>query len=98
MSGRALRRLPVLALARYIGVGSFASLISASSASVPVSASNTPSSRPTKGSRKDSDVNGVKASPAFRMGSGSGADVEVWLDGMEKVIIEQAKELERFSG
>ncbi|KAF7331799.1 AAA domain-containing protein [Mycena kentingensis (nom. inval.)] len=57
MSGRALRRLPVLALARYIGVCH------------PTSSS---------GNRKQ-----------------GGADVDVWLDGMEKVIVEQATEKEK---
>ncbi|KAF4619108.1 hypothetical protein D9613_005593 [Agrocybe pediades] len=54
MSGRALRRLPVLALARYIGIG------------------NVSFGRP-----------------------GSGATVEAWLDGMEKAVKEQAKEIEK---
>ncbi|KAJ7781474.1 P-loop containing nucleoside triphosphate hydrolase protein [Mycena metata] len=62
MSGRALRRLPVLALARHIGIGAL---------SVP---SNV--------------VNGARKAAA-------GADVDVWLDGMEKVVREQAKEQER---
>ncbi|KAJ7283884.1 P-loop containing nucleoside triphosphate hydrolase protein [Mycena rebaudengoi] len=58
MSGRALRRLPVLALARYIGTGNIHSTVTAN-------------------------------------GANKGADVDVWLEGMEKVVREQAKELER---
>jgi hypothetical protein len=65
MSGRALRRLPVLALARYIGIGHLM---------VPSNATPT-----TNGSRKPT----------------TGADVDVWLEGMEKVVREQVKELER---
>ncbi|KAJ6629192.1 P-loop containing nucleoside triphosphate hydrolase protein [Mycena sp. CBHHK59/15] len=65
MSGRALRRLPVLALARYIGIGHL---------SLPPNTT--------------SNVNGARR-------TGTGADVNVWLEGMEKVVREQAKELER---
>lgn len=65
MSGRALRRLPVLALARYIGIGH----LNAPSNTVPT----------TNGARK----------------TNTGADVNVWLEGMEKVVKEQAKEHER---
>ncbi len=57
MSGRALRRLPVLALARYIGIGQ-------------ISSSN-PDGRNT------------------------GADVEIWLQGMETVVQEKVIELEK---
>ncbi|KAK7061536.1 pachytene checkpoint protein 2 [Favolaschia claudopus] len=66
MSGRSLRRLPVLALARYIGIGPM----------------NLPSSAaaPANGTRKTTNT---------------GADVDVWLEGMEKVVREQAKEHER---
>jgi hypothetical protein len=65
MSGRALRRLPVLALARYIGIG--------------------PLNLPSK----------AAATNGARKVANTGADVEVWLDGMEKVVREQAKEHER---
>ena len=68
MSGRALRRLPVLALARYIGVGhlyiprfEFKAPASSQAVSDPL----------TEGNR--------------------GADVEVWLDGMERAVEEQAE-------
>ncbi|KAF8211348.1 P-loop containing nucleoside triphosphate hydrolase protein [Mycena galopus ATCC 62051] len=63
MSGRALRRLPVLALARYIGIG-------------PLNLPNA--------------VNG-----GARKVVNTGADVDVWLEGMEKVVREQANEHER---
>ncbi|KAJ6539136.1 P-loop containing nucleoside triphosphate hydrolase protein [Mycena capillaripes] len=65
MSGRALRRLPVLALARYIGIGPL---------TLPSNATPT--------------VNGARK-------TNTGADVDVWLEGMEKVVKEQAKEHER---
>ncbi|TRM68305.1 P-loop containing nucleoside triphosphate hydrolase protein [Schizophyllum amplum] len=57
LSGRALRRLPVLALARYISTGSI-------------------------------------SAPG---GKRRGVAVEVWLEGMEKVVREQEKELQRLS-
>lgn len=63
MSGRALRRLPVLALARYIGVGSL---------TVP--------------NRSDDSSGSMRAS----------ADVDMWLDGMERVVSDLGKEKEHF--
>lgn len=66
MSGRALRRLPVLALARYIGIGNVAREFSHSSM---------PNDLESTGSE--------------------GAQVEAWLEGMEKVVKEQARELEK---
>ncbi|KAF7355125.1 Pachytene checkpoint protein 2 [Mycena sanguinolenta] len=66
MSGRALRRLPVLALARYIGIGPL----------------NLPS-------------NAAPAVNGARKIANTGADVDVWLEGMEKVVREQANEHER---
>lgn len=97
MSGRALRRLPVLALARYIGIG-FTVSSSVSAPSVP--------SLPAfgLGSRKGS-VNGdtKKGSGAKEEGKGKvlrveggGAEAEIWLDGMEKVIIDSGEEVKRF--
>ncbi|KAJ7591210.1 P-loop containing nucleoside triphosphate hydrolase protein [Mycena floridula] len=65
MSGRALRRLPVLALARYIGIGNLAA--------------------PSHAGKS-----GLKSN-----GHSSGADVYMWLDGIEKVVAEQAQELGR---
>ncbi|KAF8640121.1 hypothetical protein AX17_001357 [Amanita inopinata Kibby_2008] len=59
MSGRALRRLPVLALAQYIGIRNI----------------------------------GSSATP--RSAKDTGADVEIWLQGMERVVREKAKELEK---
>ncbi|GLB33599.1 putative AAA ATPase family protein [Lyophyllum shimeji] len=72
LSGRALRRLPVLALARYIGIGNVHTF-GVSSSSIATS-------------------NG-QPSP----NSPGGADVDVWLEGMEKVVKEQATELERLN-
>ncbi|KAG6911652.1 hypothetical protein DXG01_007902 [Tephrocybe rancida] len=68
LSGRALRRLPVLALARYIGIG------------------NVGGSRSTG-----------PAQPQTGYSSTGAADVDVWLDGMEKVIQDQSKELQRLN-
>ncbi|KAH7879535.1 P-loop containing nucleoside triphosphate hydrolase protein [Lentinula edodes] len=66
MSGRALRRLPVLALARYIGAESI------------ISSDNTEIKGRTK-------VNGS---------TGSGADIDMWLSGMESVVVDQGKQRE----
>jgi len=83
MSGRALRRLPVLALARYIGTGTL-------STSAAVSASGSAINTPTKRA-----VNGNGTRPSNGHGDGGGANVAVWLEGMEKVIREQATEHEK---
>lgn len=78
MSGRALRRLPVLALARYIGVGGLA----------------LPSySQTTTTATTNASGSGSASKPNDR--AHRGADVDMWLDGMEKVVQEQAKELKR---
>ncbi|KAF8232439.1 P-loop containing nucleoside triphosphate hydrolase protein [Tricholoma matsutake] len=69
LSGRALRRLPVLALARYIGIGNLN--ISNATPSIPAHVE------------------------AGKNVATVGADVEMWLEGMEKVVKEQRKELER---
>ncbi|KIK07611.1 hypothetical protein K443DRAFT_673191 [Laccaria amethystina LaAM-08-1] len=69
MSGRALRRLPVIAMARFIGVGNV--LFSSSSTSA---------------------VKGPKPVPSSQTGT---VQVEQWLDGMEAVVEDQAKELGR---
>jgi pachytene checkpoint protein 2 len=72
MSGRALRRLPVLALARYIGIGHLC---------VPRLEFKAPAS--------------FQATPDALVEGNKGADVEVWLDGMERVVEEQAEGRER---
>lgn len=64
MSGRALRRLPVLALAKYIGIGNLCP---------PLQYSATNS------------ANGIT--------NHDGTDVNLWLDGMERVVKEHAEEL-----
>lgn len=66
MSGRALRRLPVLALAHYIG-----------HLCVPRHEFKAPASSQTV---PDPLAEGNK-----------GTDVEVWLDGMERAVEEQAE-------
>lgn len=73
MSGRALRRLPVLALARYIGVGHMC---------IPQLEIRAPP--PSQ----------VDIPHPLTEGNG-GADVEAWLDGMERVVEEQAEGKER---
>jgi hypothetical protein len=95
MSGRALRRLPVLALARYIGIGSL---------SLPPSGVSTPSTLEERCRSNTPTLNRVNGSAALQQPTNHvdgeakrsvGADVEVWLEGMEKVVREQAAELER---
>ncbi|KAJ3886360.1 P-loop containing nucleoside triphosphate hydrolase protein [Lentinula edodes] len=66
MSGRALRRLPVLALARYIGAGSIIS----------------------------SDNTEIKGRTKVNSSTGSGADIDIWLSGMESVVVDQGKQRE----
>lgn len=73
MSGRALRRLPVIAMARFIGLGN-----------VPFSSSSTSASK------------GPKPEPSASLQTGA-AQVEQWLDGMEAVVKDQAKELDRLA-
>ncbi len=63
MSGRALRRLPVLALAKYIGIGNLCA---------PLQYSTT------------NFTNGI---------TNHGTDVNLWLDGIERVVKEHAEEL-----
>ncbi|KAH0587397.1 hypothetical protein H2248_006187 [Termitomyces sp. 'cryptogamus'] len=72
MQGRALRRLPVLALARYIGIGNVYNFGADSASSAPSTAQPSPS-------------------------SDGGADVDAWLDGMERVVQDQMKELQRLN-
>lgn len=69
MSGRALRRLPVLALARYIGIGNVTRAFSHTS---------------TLKSTENESTSGNEV-----------AEVEAWLEGMERVVKEQARELEK---
>jgi len=82
MSGRALRRLPVLALARYIGIGT-------STTGLTLSAPATTKAGKIKinGASKSRDVNGAGSPP-----KGLGADVGLWLDAMVKVVKDQASE------
>lgn len=86
MSGRALRRLPVLALARYIGIGS-----ASTNLAISLDQSIAPTTKETNGPGAWNGVNGSNTS-----GTGKrGADVEVWLEGMEKVILERGAEHEK---
>ena len=72
MSGRALRRLPVLALARYVSIGRLCD---------PRLEFKAPTSS--------------QAVPDALADGNKGADVEVWLDGMERAVEEQAEGKER---
>lgn len=72
MSGRALRRLPVLALAHYIGIGQ----LHVPRLEIKASASSQTAPDPLAEGNK-------------------GAEVEVWLDGMERAVEEQAQGRER---
>ena len=81
MSGRALRRLPVLALARYIGIGT--------------STTNMALSGPAATKKSKSKVNGASKNGMHGAGNqvkNRGADVAVWLDAMTKVVKDQASE------
>ena len=79
MSGRALRRLPVLALAKYISSGSIVSF-----ASVPSGINGHGKSKPINGSAGGA------------VSSVSSANVDVWLSGMESVVLEQADQKDNF--
>jgi len=81
MSGRSLRRLPVLSHARYISLGYTSPQIATTDSA----------------SAGQKTVNGSRASASNAPGpSGLGTQVEVWLDAMEKVVESQAGELKRF--
>ncbi|KII95771.1 hypothetical protein PLICRDRAFT_170374 [Plicaturopsis crispa FD-325 SS-3] len=82
MSGRALRRLPVLALARYIGLGF--SRLSVSPESTTATNGGKQHHNKSNGfaAQEDGDATGA-------------ADVEVWLEAMEKVVEDQATEQEK---
>jgi len=84
MSGRAIRRLPVLALAKQISRG------------VAFSASShSPTKKTTsgRGVGKSQITNGHTPRPL----NAGGIDVEMWLDGMASVVKEQETEHERLS-
>ena len=82
MSGRALRRLPVLALARYIGIGT-------SAASIFLSAPAT--TKTTKIKINDASKN-REVNEAGNPTKGLGANVDLWLDAMVKVVDDQTSE------
>jgi len=85
MSGRALRRLPVLALARYIGIGTSTTNL-AISAPVATKSSKDKLNGPSK------IVNGTGNQIRNR-----GADIDMWLDAMVKVVKDQAMEHQKLS-
>ncbi|KAH7922893.1 AAA-domain-containing protein, partial [Leucogyrophana mollusca] len=70
LSGRALRRLPVLALARYIGTGVSKSVVHAPNGT------------------------GTGTAGGGKQGAGAGfqTSIELWLDAMEKVVLDRAAE------
>ncbi|KAA1466152.1 P-loop containing nucleoside triphosphate hydrolase protein [Dentipellis sp. KUC8613] len=91
MSGRALRRLPVLAHARYIGLGFTPT---PSSSPSPKKAAQR---APVNGSDRSSKAKpGGGGAPGSSGSNGLGTQVEVWLQAMEKVIESRAGELEKF--
>lgn len=91
MSGRALRRLPVLALARYVGAGFTTSstnrpagvdlLNNGAVGGVQPAANNTIIA--SRGNQKHASL------------LAGAADVEVWLDAMEQVVVDSGEELGR---
>jgi len=84
MSGRALRRLPVLALARYIGIGT-----STTSLALSAPAATKAAKIKINGASKNGSVN---VNGAGNLIKSRGADVGVWLDAMVKVVKDQASE------
>jgi len=84
MSGRALRRLPVLALARYIGIGTSTTSLALSA---PAATKATKIKINVASKNGSVNVNGAKNLIKSR-----GADVGVWLDAMVKVVKDQASE------
>jgi len=79
MSGRALRRLPVLALARYIGIGtSTASVFLSAPATTKIKINGAPRSREVDGAGNPT--------------KGLSANVDLWLDAMVKVVDDQTSE------
>lgn len=84
MSGRALRRLPVLACARYIGVAPLGNVLR-----------RRPAGASDKKGKKNASLNGMDREGEEEE-SDKGTAVEVWLDGMERVVESQAVERSRF--
>jgi hypothetical protein len=82
MSGRALRRLPVLALARYIGIGT-------STTNLTLSAPAVTKATKSNGVSKSGSANVNGAGHPIK---GLGAAVGAWLDAMVKVVNDQASE------
>ena len=88
MSGRALRRLPVLAHARYIGLGYTATSTPALSTTCSVNG-------PISGNSKKGRLSASGAPGSVNAG-GLGTEVEVWLNAMDRVVESRAGELQRF--
>lgn len=82
MSGRALRRLPVLAFAGYIGIGT-STITQTLSAPTATKVSKTK----INGASKDGSMNGDGT-----LKKSQGTDIGVWLDAMVKVVKDQASE------
>jgi pachytene checkpoint protein 2 len=80
MSGRALRRLPVLAHARYISTAP-SSLLQAHTVSLPA-----PAPRKKSGRRIRTDT--TESTPTLQ--GPPGMDVHLWFDAMERVVGERA--------
>lgn len=84
MSGRALRRLPVLAHARYIGLAY---------STGPLSSESTPAKKSVNGTSRKSSVGG--GAPSGVAIGGMRTQVEVWLGAMERVVENHSGELRR---
>lgn len=87
MSGRTLRRLPVLAHATYIGLPISPSTSSPLSGTIPVIVPQTNSANGRPRSKKNSSNRSSKTGGEdLRKIVGPLTDVELWLDAMNKVV------------
>jgi pachytene checkpoint protein 2 len=87
MSGRSLRRLPVLAHANYIGLPIPTSTTSSSSEKILVPASQTNNINGRPGSKRNNSTRSSKnRGEDMRKIVGPQTEVELWLDAMEKVV------------
>jgi len=88
MSGRALRRLPVLALAHYTGIGT------TTTTTTLLTATKAPKVQIVDGSSKSRSASEHGIGNLFMS---RGADISVWLDAMIKVVKDQASEHAKLS-
>ncbi|KAI0069027.1 P-loop containing nucleoside triphosphate hydrolase protein [Artomyces pyxidatus] len=95
MSGRSLRRLPVLAHARYVGL-SFTPPATVISPSKSDHGSRTPVNGLSAKHHRTGGGGGGGGAPGAPGSGGYGTQVEVWLAAMEKVVETHSDELKRF--